>query len=185
MKFEELSRNVTTIWAPPRRIYEESTEAHQKAKGLGEISELLLSTDIENTKSEIGDITVCAINAAHLAGKQIVSFKGWKPKKENIGHIAMAITNGLYSLAVSYINSLPELYGIDSIEECFQKAWDKISKRDGMMVNGFYVKYEDFTDEQKAEYNAAKRSHTSRQVSERKPSAIQVQCEANQTYRNI
>jgi hypothetical protein len=41
--------------------------------------------------------------------------------------------------------------GLD-FEECCAAAWNEIKDRKGMMVNGSYVKYEDFTDEQRLDF---------------------------------
>src|SRR5690625_5506282 len=70
MTFDEFKQNVET-WAAERGIYEHSTPEAQLLKALSELGELadaVIKNDIEGIKDGVGDVAVCMVNYARLAG---------------------------------------------------------------------------------------------------------------------
>lgn len=135
-------------------MYEEgqSTELKQLLYAAGEAGELAIAiakNDIEGIKDGIGDTFVCLINAAKLAGFEIVS--GWSAARTDpeygmsrvLNKIAYLLTDKRqdldYDAATSQLNDLAATYNL-TISECLQQAINEISKRTGKFVNGVFVK---------------------------------------------
>lgn len=77
---------------------------------------------------------------------------------EEVGEIASGlargnqetIKDGIGDVAVTLV-ILAERCNV-AFDECLRMAWDEIKDRKGMMVDGVFVKYEDFTKDQFNEY---------------------------------
>lgn len=160
MKFEEFKKNVEQ-WAEVRGIYEQSTEAHQQAKALEEIGELLTAENDEQRMDAIGDIAVCIVNAAYFRSDIVIKNHPETGKSvfDNVispdGTYAGIASRLLYGL---YVESIIELIEVSvffrlKFEECLEKAWNEIKDRKGMMVDGKFVKWDNLSDEQRDEFN--------------------------------
>ena len=134
MDFYEFQENVVQ-WATDRNIYIESTCEHQIAKALEEIGELITAITDEQRADAIGDISVCLVNAAYLAG-DILEKPRFKTKFE-LEDIAR------YVIRKQFQNALLATYAQQckyEFEECLQMAWNTIKDRKGKMINGKFVK---------------------------------------------
>ena len=85
MDFKTFKANVEK-WAEVRCIYEQSTEANQRAKALEEIGEYLTAETDDERIDAIGDIAVCIVNAAYLCLNNLDDdeFYGKKGKEDYI-----------------------------------------------------------------------------------------------------
>jgi len=155
MNFSEFKRNVEN-WAEVRGIYVQSTEAKQVAKGLEEVGELLVALEVDSRRDiedAIGDVAVCVVNAAMLADKRIYTHvKPYNGCMSSVTLATMALVDGGYSTCIMYLAGLSDKYDV-KFESCLNRAWDEIKHRKGMMVDGFYVKYESMTTEQQREFD--------------------------------
>lgn len=151
MKFQEFKENVER-WARVRGIYEQSTEWHQQAKALEEISEYMIANTEIDKMDAIGDIAVCIVNANRFK-PVIYDDYPFKPAHSyTVADIAHHILTGAYRTAIKKLYSLALAEKLD-FEECLQIAWDTIEHRKGMMVNGLYVKWDNLTIDQRMEFN--------------------------------
>lgn len=141
-------------WATVRGIYDQSTEAHQQAKALEEIGEFLTATTDPEMMDAVGDIAVCIVNSAKIYGQdlRLNAMSNWS-EFGAISYVASSVCAGRYRRALENLCGVAQNNGL-SIAECFDSAWEEIKDRLGMMVNGKFVKWENLTDDQKAEFLA-------------------------------
>jgi hypothetical protein len=151
VKFKEFKENVEE-WARVRKIYEQSTEAHQQAKALEEIGEYLTATTDEERMDAIGDIAVCIVNAAKLRGSGSGVEVIFNDDLDGIGDVAYCVIDGAYDLALGELSSISFSSHQIPFELCIEKAWNEIKDRKGMMIDKKYVKWESMTEEQQKEY---------------------------------
>ena len=87
----------------------------------------------------IGDLSELAYRVTAISGKL---------RRENWAEADNLISDAWDCLQIfAKVERLP-------FEECCAAAWSVIKNRKGMMVEGSYVKYEDFTESQREEYLA-------------------------------
>lgn len=153
MDFKTFKENVER-WAEVRGIYEQSTESHQKAKALEEVGEYLTAKTDEERMDAIGDIAVCIVNAAKIKGLNIeLNMKTVYPSS-CISDIAKHVIDGAYRTALKQLSSF------SCFDRCIEIAWNEIKDRKGMMVNSFYVKWENMTVEQREEFRLRDQNNT-------------------------
>lgn len=151
-------------WAEEKDIYKDSDFLSQRLGSIGEFCEFREAiikgkSDIE-IKTEFGDAIVFFINACYLNGeikmardklsminKQVKPVSFYDVDKINylldraINSISSIGSHALYE-AFQFIDHIQPLIGA-SVEECLTLAYEKISKRDGEMKNGKFVRQED------------------------------------------
>ena len=156
MNWNEFKSNVER-WAEERGIYEHSTPEAQLLKALSELGELadaVVKNDREALKDAIGDVAVCMVNYAKMAGvvfpeepasgrpaysdEHIISvmcsmlgcaLKGFKSYGDN-RDFARALS------AIAFNNSLDFL-------DCCAAAWHEIKDRKGFLSkSGAFIKEE-------------------------------------------
>lgn len=166
MTFEEFKNNVQG-WAKDRGIYEHSTPAAQALKAVsevGEVADAVIKGDRGALKDGIGDVMVCLVNLAFMAG--VMDYypaqdgSPWTSSKEVIA--ASAATEVALCAAESadstHINefmlrhmiecSIRSLYFLALSADldfmaCCEHAWNEIKDRKGRMVpGGAFVKEE-------------------------------------------
>lgn len=166
MTFNEFKNNVQ-LWAAERGIYDHSTTEAQLMKALSELGELadaIIKGDDEALKDAVGDIAVCVVNAAYMAGvslDEVPEWLGYIAKKEPSAEISSdfavgCIAEGIGSYLVGSrdkraamvypIGKLAELCDHEQIDftACCEHAWNQIKDRKGRMVaGGAFVKDED------------------------------------------
>jgi hypothetical protein len=150
MIFNEFKNNVE-VWANIRGIYDESSEAHQKAKALEEVGEYFTAKDANERMDAIGDIAVCIVNAAYLSRSPLYYrhslAEGLIPKA------AASITRGNYQNAISSLINVCDSHEY-IFSECLELAWNEIKDRKGMMIGGKYVKWENLSQGERAVFNS-------------------------------
>ncbi len=150
MDFNDLKVRVER-WAQIRGIYDESTEAKQQAKALEEIGEFITAETDDEKKDALGDIAVCIINAGHFKGSFEYGIKTKSYTSKDMPFLAQCVLCGGYRAAIRSLEYIAWGLRFD-INECYQMAWDEIKDRKGMMVDGYYVKWDDLTQEQRDEF---------------------------------
>lgn len=143
-------KSLVNRWASVRGIYEQSNERKQKAKALEEIGEYLTAENDHELMDAIGDIAVCIVNAAEFNNIFDSDFNLKWHSPMNIDSCAKSIINGAYRGAIKSLYYLCTVHNI-RFEDCLDLAWNEIKDRRGMMIDGFYVKWENLTDDQKTE----------------------------------
>lgn len=149
MNWNEFKNNVEQ-WAAKRGIYEHSTPEAQLLKALSELGELadaVIKNDREALKDAIGDVAVCAINYAKLAGlpscgAPVDYIKGGS-SISRIGEICVIIGRILRGGVVhdsarcllDVVVGICRREGLDFID-CCEAAWNEIKDRKGRMVPG-------------------------------------------------
>jgi len=153
MDFETFKINVEQ-WASVRGIYDQSTGAHQQAKALEEVGEYLTATTDAEMMDAVGDIAVCIVNAAKMAGQdlRLNAASNWS-EFGAISYVASNVCAGRYRRALENLCGVAQNNGL-SMAECFESAWDEIKDRRGMMVKGMFVKWDNLSDDQRAEFLA-------------------------------
>lgn len=156
---EELVKKVIE-WGEEKGIFENSTPEKQFLKTMEEVGELasaINKNDLAEIKDAIGDIVVTLILQMAMHGLHVPSKK--YPIRETdhfldmvclnreIWELGRYIANNEKSSIFVFRNSFLFISGISnsfnlSLEECLQSAYDVISKRNGKMVNGIFVKDE-------------------------------------------
>jgi len=160
MRFSEFKRNVEG-WGSVLGIYDQSTEAHQKAKALEEIGEYLTASSMLDRMDAVGDIAVCIVNAARFQNLFEYEFKldSFAHSRLGIGMCAKCVINGSYRAAMRALYALCEYNGW-KLEDCFYIAWNEIKDRKGIMVDGLYVKWDSMTDQQREEFRQRDMNNT-------------------------
>jgi NTP pyrophosphatase (non-canonical NTP hydrolase) len=89
---------------------------------------------LEKTQEELNETRYAAIKLKYLgeivelqSGVEDLMFKGYNEIKDGIGDTMVTLIG------------VCEMYGF-SLEECLQMAYDTISKRNGTMIDGVFVK---------------------------------------------
>jgi NTP pyrophosphatase (non-canonical NTP hydrolase) len=89
---------------------------------------------LEKTQEELNETRYAAIKLKYLgeivelqSGVEDLMFKGYNEIKDDIGDTMVTLIG------------VCEMYGF-SLEECLQMAYDTISKRNGTMIDGVFVK---------------------------------------------
>lgn len=155
MTFDEFKQNVRA-WSEARGIYEHSTALAQALKAVSEVGELadsIIKGDREALIDAIGDVAVCLVNVAELAGFDLliehgVIFDGDSQHEiaasaaKNVAEVASAVAcgtpkSGGYAAAEAMrdLNDLSKLAGT-TFGACFDVAWNQIKDRKGRMVAG-------------------------------------------------
>jgi hypothetical protein len=148
MKWDEFRSNVEK-WAHVRAIYEQSSEVKQQVKALEEIGEYLVAENDEERMDAIGDIAVCIVNAA--AFRRYSNLGWYHVPTIHVGKLANELLRGSYNSSLSVLKGLAEKHHYDFMK-CCENAWNEIKDRKGMMIDGFYVKWENLTEEQRQEF---------------------------------
>lgn len=156
LSFEDFKKNVEE-WARVRGIYDQSSEAHQKAKALEEIGEYLTAESDDERMDAIGDIAVCIVNAANFCNADKLSLncvdkEGDDCRYSSLPNITALILGSSYVSALNYLRGFS--LGFGGFNSCLTRAWNEIKDRKGMMVNGKYVKWESMSEEQREEFNS-------------------------------
>ena len=144
-------------WAEERGIYEHSTPEAQLLKALSELGELadaVIKNDREDLCDAIGDVAVCLINYARMAGYETGS-PCYDPCDEATTNDLIAACSILIGRHLEGTKSAQDLVvimcslvGIAQREnlfftECCESAWHEIKDRKGRMVpGGAFVKEE-------------------------------------------
>lgn len=149
MTFDEFKNNVQQ-WAAERGIYEHSTAEAQLMKALSELGELadaIIKGDDEALKDAVGDVAVCVINYAKLAGLHSdgtpVDYIKSDSSILRIGEMCVIIGRILRGDAVhdsarcllDVIGGICQCEGLDFMD-CCEHAWNEIKDRKGRMVPG-------------------------------------------------
>ncbi len=151
MLFEEFKNNVIQ-WARARKIYSESNLGCQIAKTLEEVGELLTAKTDDEVMDAIGDIAVCLVNCAVFNGDEENDIYVGVSHRDSIGDLLKSMLDDLdHKHTFAILSNIAVNYNV-SFNESIQKAWYEIKDRKGMMVNGMYVKWENLTEEQRAEF---------------------------------
>jgi|SRR5690625_1212883 len=149
MTFEEFKTNVQQ-WAQERGIYEHSTPEAQLLKALSELGELadaVIKDDIDGIKDAVGDVAVCMVNYARMAGVTIR--KVWYEESEHcessthigifasheVGRRLGAFIDGGENVDLDDLLYIAMNYGLDFMD-CCEHAWNEIKDRKGRMVPG-------------------------------------------------
>lgn len=156
MTFDEFKQNVET-WAAERGIYEHSTPEAQLLKALSELGELadaVIKSDIEGIKDGVGDVAVCMVNYARMAGVGINEIWYYEGEHcETYTHIGIfaaheigrrlgAHVDGGGNVDIDDLMYVAMGHGLGFME-CCEHAWDQIKNRTGHMVaGGAFVKDE-------------------------------------------
>jgi|SRR5690625_564274 len=150
MNWNEFKQNVEQ-WASERGIYEHSTPEAQLLKALselGELSDAIIKNDHEALKDAIGDVAVCMVNYARLAGEYITN-----PDSTEKTEGTTALIGALSIYIGGHIMSAEEKRFIDAYRtfetlvaicknegttfiHCCARAWNEIKDRKGLMVPG-------------------------------------------------
>lgn len=155
MDFETFKSNVEA-WAEARNIYKYSTPLAQALKAVSEAGELAdnaIKGNIEGMKDDIGDIAVCLVNVARMAGTEIdITHENSDQLPEHF-HAATAVvcsltgvvamnsdgdgenSDGWIDICVCALKQLATKLGL-TFEECCAQAWNDIKDRRGHMVPG-------------------------------------------------
>lgn len=160
MTFDEFKKNVSA-WSEARGIYEHSSALAQALKAVSEVGELadaVIKGDREALIDAIGDVAVCLVNVAELAGFDLgiehsVIFDGESQHEiaasaaKNVAEVASSMAcgvpaDGRYAAAEAMrdLNDMSKLVGT-TFGACFDIAWNQIKGRKGRMVaGGVFVK---------------------------------------------
>ena len=153
MTWPEFCKNVLH-WATDRGIIANSISRAQVLKGLteyGELVEAVLNDDRDEVVDAIGDILVCLVNAAGIAGRDLspspihavpltsVDY-ALSATAEVLGRTVLSIDPVDYALAVRQIQELAAALDVD-FTECLESAWNAIKDRKGYLnEQGVFVK---------------------------------------------
>lgn len=150
MNWNEFKNNVEQ-WAEERGIYEHSTPEAQLLKALSELGELadaVVKNDREALIDAIGDVAVCMVNYARLAGEHITnpdSTENTVGTTALIGALSIYIGGHIMSAEekrfIDTYRTFETLVAICKNEgttfiHCCARAWDEIKDRKGRMVPG-------------------------------------------------
>jgi hypothetical protein len=139
MNIEELIEKVKQ-WSEERGILEHSTYEKQIEKLFSERAEIFTTDDLEDS---YGDQMVCLINAGLLHdGRKIfgVEPKSFMSLMER--ELCVGPFEAMHGLELQILDA-----GLEP-EVCFEKAWDAIKHRVGLMIGGKFVKWDNLTHEQ-------------------------------------
>lgn len=153
MTWPKFCKNVL-CWATDRGIIANSNSRIQVLKGLtkyGELVEAVLNDEWEDFTDAIGDILVCLVNAAGIAGRDLRSSLlcpvplssvdyALSTTAEVLGRVVISRDSADYDIAVWQIQVLAEALDVDFIE-CLESAWNAIKDCKGYLnEQGFFVK---------------------------------------------
>lgn len=169
MTFDDFEEKVL-FWARVRGL-DEGNPRDQYLKvieeSIYEISEGTLIQDRRMIIDAIGDTAVTLVILKAQLEKLVENkvkddHTGFYTNQDSLFYAISAIAGNLarsrYDRAYFWAdNSLKvlRLYAKDcqfDFNKCCEVAWDEIKDRNGMLVNGIFIKEEDFTDEQKKEF---------------------------------
>lgn len=128
-------------WAKQKGIYELSDEAHQQAKALEEIGEILTAKTAAEEMLEIGDVMVTIINCYYFRRGNFAVLSLGDSVEMTLSRVASNILRQDYNRAAAALYNYTEEKGYDFIE-CLEGAYNKIQNRTGVMVDGMFVKQE-------------------------------------------
>lgn len=159
-----------TRWAEVRGFHESDPKVQYLScveESVKEISEAKITLNEKKLIDSIGDTAVTLV----ILNMQIVRQQDPEIVNRNdlvtgdyielmfrIGDISGYLRRERWKEALSSITiawDCLELFAKKSgleFEKCCETAWNEIKDRKGLMVNGSYVKYEDFTDDQRIEF---------------------------------
>ena len=151
-KFEMLAKDVK-VWAEGKGIYDKSTPIAQLNGAIAEVYEFRESVIKELSRDEIlmelGDVIVFMINYYHMTDRSSLLTSAFRGPFTN-GYKVENVESLILKLMASIDNVLTfETFAIvgsfahwkdSSIDECLEMALNKITKRNGKMKNGKFVK---------------------------------------------
>jgi NTP pyrophosphatase (non-canonical NTP hydrolase) len=156
MTFEEFKANVRA-WSAERGIYEHSTALAQALKAVSEVGELadaVIKGDRDALIDAIGDVAVCLVNVATMAGLELVVHPELDANDPEVAaEIAASAAMNVVSLAstagyrpnskvTGYMRgALRDLIDLAAVhgttfDACCEAAWSQIKDRKGRMVAG-------------------------------------------------
>jgi len=149
MKIETWEEGVHAVydWSKSRGILEQSSVQKQLEKAKQEIEEFYKAETEDEQKDEYGDVLVCLINVLIMSGNGLTEIAEAAKRHEYEESLLYSmkfsekLDNELDAFCILSLNSIAL--------ECLSISVTKIYSRRGMMVDGFYVKWNDLTDEQK------------------------------------
>lgn len=147
-------------WGEEKGIFETSSPAKQLLKSaseLGEVCDAVAKVDSEALEMEVGDFIVTLILYSKMRGFDIDTvFKLSKESRATNSRRSIArVHRDFSSLLLCELNYDANPYNFFALceqlalfcldadidpKDCLQRAYDKISKRKGSMVNGVFVK---------------------------------------------
>lgn len=159
IKFNEFRHNVET-WAAARGIYQHSTPRAQALKAVseaGELADAVIKGDRAAMIDAIGDIAVCVVNAALMAGEvlriedaseeittgDVQLAAAWVADRAAGLAVDIGGVNGLDTTLNDCMGSLLDMCAAAGVpmEDCCAAAWNEIKDRTGRMVaSGAFVK---------------------------------------------
>lgn len=165
MEIKELIKNIEA-WGIERELDKKGTVEGQSIKTAEEISELIIGISknkIDVVKDSIGDVFVTLVIGNMLDMMLDIYEEYYKEvarnletyleenKKEEIACLAQGITdvirNGYDDDTLYYgltnLMAIADVYDLDFVD-CVESAYNEIANRKGKMVNGTFVKEEDF-----------------------------------------
>jgi len=162
MNFEQFKANVIQ-WATDRNFFAKNgaTLSGQIKKGISECGELADNlAKGRNILDDIGDNCVVAINVATLidpSWELAVTYKPQGIDKSTSDEILSDLTAEWAGLLMSktcfycecilnLCSEMAEAHGLN-IEDCYEKAWNDIKDRKGIMRNGTFIKQADLDKE--------------------------------------
>ena len=162
MNFEQFKANVIQ-WATDRNFFAKNgaTVSGQIKKGISECGELADNlAKGRNILDDIGDNCVVAINVATLIDPSWELEVTYEPQGLSIEHSdevlsdltlewGQLLAKKTCSTCQHILNlcaELAEAHGLN-IEDCYEKAWNDIKDRKGIMRNGTFIKQADLDKE--------------------------------------
>ena len=164
LTFEQFQTNVQE-WSEARGIYAHSTALAQALKAVSEVGELADATikgDIDELRDAIGDVAVCLVNVAYMAGvpiekRQLRKDEVAECKVKVAAHVSHEVTGVAVDISydcgklqmiesvgasIAQLKSCASHHGLNFLE-CCETAWNEIKDRKGHMVaGGAFVKDE-------------------------------------------
>ena len=132
MNIQEFEKNVH-MWSTIRGIYDHLTWESQLKLYYQESIECLEAETREEKLLEYGDRIVCLINCIKMFPKAPIGYRV---------DFEIMITNVIFEL-------INDGFGDGDV---YQKTWDKIKDRKGMIAGDKWVKWKDLTEAQREEY---------------------------------
>lgn len=153
MKLKELQAKIIQ-WADDKGILEKATPEKQFLKFIeetGELAKAILKQDSEEFIDAIGDVFVTIVIHAELTKSNLVIADFLSAYYDNVDHILdMALmTNDMnHNLSLYHLKSLykinQSLSNGKTFDQCVETAYNVIAGRTGEMVNGTFVKDEEW-----------------------------------------
>jgi len=141
-------------WSKARKILEQATIETQIIKTFEKIGEYVTAKTEHEKQDAIGDIAVCLVNCMLIGGRSVdVIFGAYGgPRTTYPLHMITPIADCCSALANGFSLKALRKLGLysDFLVFC-TRTWNEIKDRRGMMVDGFYVKWDNLTEDQKKE----------------------------------